>query len=77
MMAVGNKKMSEIQATFYPPTLMPPFMDCYPPTKLDLSLYDSGSIGYFHNYRNETLSKFSVSSSIQLIKTYDVEKFFY
>ncbi|KAK9302835.1 hypothetical protein QLX08_005322 [Tetragonisca angustula] len=59
-MAVGNKKMSEIQATFYPPTLMPPFMDCYPPTKLDLSLYDSGSIGYFHNYRNETLSKFSM-----------------
>lgn len=74
MMAVGNKKMSETQATFYPPTLIPSFIDSYPPTKLDLSLYDSGSIGYFQNYRNETLSKFSVkSSSIQLIKTYNIE----
>ncbi|KOX69533.1 hypothetical protein WN51_06543 [Melipona quadrifasciata] len=50
--------MLEIQ--FYPPTLMSSFMDSYPPTKLDMSLYDSGNIGYFQNYRNETLSKFSM-----------------
>lgn len=60
-MVVSNKKMSETQAMFYPPSLMPAFMGAYPPTKLGLSLYEGGSIGYFQNYRNETLSKFSVS----------------
>ncbi|XP_033316708.1 protein FAM166C-like [Bombus bifarius] len=59
-MVVSNKKMSETQAMFYPPSLMPAFMGAYPPTKLSLSLYEGGSIGYFQNYRNETLSKFSM-----------------
>lgn len=56
-----SKTISETQATYYPPSLMPPFMGAYPPTKLGVSLFEGGKIGYFQNYRNETLSKLSVS----------------
>lgn len=56
-----SKTITETQATYYPPSLMPPFMGAYPPTKLGVSLFEGGKIGYFQNYRNETLSKLSVS----------------
>ena len=52
---------SKTQATFYPASLIPPFMGAYPPTKLDTISYDGMSINYFQKYRTETLSKFSVS----------------
>ncbi|KOC62440.1 hypothetical protein WH47_05430 [Habropoda laboriosa] len=51
-----NRNTSKFQATFYPPTLMLPFTDVNLPTKLSTS----SDISYFQNYRNETLSKFSM-----------------
>ncbi|XP_034171448.1 ciliary microtubule inner protein 2C-like [Osmia lignaria lignaria] len=51
---------SKTQATFYPASLMPPFMGAHPPTKLDTISYDGMSINYFQKYRTETLSKFSI-----------------
>ncbi|PBC27423.1 ciliary microtubule inner protein 2C-like [Apis cerana] len=57
-----SKTISETQATYYPPSLMPPFMGAHPPTKLGVSLFEGGKIGYFQNYRNETLSKLSMPS---------------
>ncbi|CAK9799008.1 hypothetical protein ANTPLA_LOCUS1867 [Anthophora plagiata] len=54
-MAMKHRSKSEIQPTFYPPTVMPPFMSVDPPTKMI-----SSGINYFQNYRNETLSKFSM-----------------
>lgn len=65
-----SKTISETQATYYPPSLMPPFMGAYPPTKLGVSLFEGGKIGYFQNYRNETLSKLSVSFLFLLKRKY-------
>ena len=63
-----SKTITETQATYYPPSLMPPFMGAYPPTKLGVSLFEGGKIGYFQNYRNETLSKLSVSFLLLLLE---------
>ncbi|CAL7933682.1 unnamed protein product [Xylocopa violacea] len=48
------------QPTFYPPSLTSVFTDASPVSKSSMSLYEGGGISYFQNYRNETLSKFSI-----------------
>ncbi|KAG7202964.1 hypothetical protein KM043_010101 [Ampulex compressa] len=60
---LGNQNFFENQATFYPASLMSPFMRAYPPKKLDSSLYGGEAVSYFQNYRNEALSKFSSAGS--------------
>lgn len=58
---MGDIQLSEMKATYYPPSLQPGFMGAHPPIKNGYgSLYDSGNISYFQNYRNENLSKFQV-----------------
>lgn len=60
-MGVGNGDPSETQAAACPTTLMLSYMGPPPQTKLDRAMHDGESSTYFQNYRNETLSKFSVS----------------
>lgn len=58
---MGDIQLSDMKATYYPPSVQPAFMGAHPPTKNGYgSLYESGNASYFQNYRNENLSKFQV-----------------
>lgn len=58
---MGDARLSDMKATYYPPSIQPAFMGAHPPVKNGYgSLFDSGSVNYFQNYRNENLSKFQV-----------------
>ncbi|XP_015518448.1 ciliary microtubule inner protein 2C-like [Neodiprion pinetum] len=59
-MVMGNRNLSENQATFYPPSLNPAYMGAHPPIKVGGSSYEGGTVSYFQSYRNETLSRFSM-----------------
>lgn len=61
-MGKGTAQLSDMKATYFPPSIQPGFMGAFPPIKNGYgSMYESGNISYFQNYRNENLSKFQVS----------------
>ncbi|KAF5304896.1 hypothetical protein FQR65_LT00780 [Abscondita terminalis] len=54
----GDIQLSDMKATYYPPSIQPGFMGAHPPVKQGYgSLSDSYHINYFQNYRNENLCK--------------------
>lgn len=60
-MGKGAIQLSDMKATYFPPSIEPGFMGAHPPIKNGYgSMYESGHISYFQNYRNENLSKFQV-----------------
>lgn len=59
---MGDVALSDMKATYYPPSIQPVYMGAFPPVKNGYgSLYDSSNVNYFQSYRNETLSKMQVS----------------
>ncbi|XP_018329397.1 UPF0573 protein C2orf70 homolog [Agrilus planipennis] len=57
----GDPNLSDMKATYYPPSIQPAFMGAHPPIKNGYgSLSESANISYFQNYRNENLSKFQM-----------------
>lgn len=60
-MGMGDTQLSDMKATYYPPSIQPGFMGAHPPVKNGYgSLSESAHISYFQNYRNENLSKMQV-----------------
>ncbi|XP_017784065.1 PREDICTED: UPF0573 protein C2orf70 homolog [Nicrophorus vespilloides] len=58
---MGDINLSDMKATYFPPSIKPVFMGAHPPVKTGYgSLVDSSHITYFQNYRNENLSKFQM-----------------
>lgn len=61
-MGKGTIQLSDMKATYFPPSIQPGFMGAHPPIKNGYgSMYESGNISYFQSYRNENLSKFQVN----------------
>lgn len=72
---MGDIKLSDMKATYFPPSLQPTFMGASPPIKNGYgSLYESGNITHFQNYRNENLSKFTVSIFMMLAHTVEIDR---
>lgn len=58
---MGDTRLSVAHATYFPPSLQPGYMGAYPPQRSDeSSMFKSGNINYFQNYRNE-IAKLHVS----------------
>ncbi|KAK5647583.1 hypothetical protein RI129_002475 [Pyrocoelia pectoralis] len=54
----GDIQLSDMKATYYPPSIQPAFMGAHPPIKNGYgSLAESAHLSYFQNYRNENLCK--------------------
>lgn len=64
----GDIQLSDMKATYYPPSIQPGFMGAHPPVKNGYgSLADSAHISYFQNYRNENLSKMQAHNKLFII----------
>lgn len=58
---MGDAKLSDMKSSYHSPTVQPVFMGAHPPIKNGYgSLYESGNLSYFQNYRNENLSRMQV-----------------
>ncbi|KAK9880481.1 hypothetical protein WA026_011726 [Henosepilachna vigintioctopunctata] len=60
---MGDINLSDMKATYYPPSIQPGFMGAHVPIKHGYSsLYGSGNISYFQNFRNENISRMQMPS---------------
>ncbi|XP_044740047.1 protein FAM166C-like [Chrysoperla carnea] len=58
---MGSRKLSVKHATYFPPSIDPIYLGSYPPMNNSKgSKYQSSSLNYFRDYRDETLRNFQM-----------------